>query len=269
VAEYPNILARNAIQSATVTLKNSINGDLVEDSVFRLTHLTDRSRMSKFKGDGSATEQRIVWSFTDAQVAEGGIAQNLNTFVLDKNFTLTGGSAAAYLDYSTTANFASYETPVSLTDLDSDSIYWRTFTAVTRKYWRLRITGLTVAPEIFNVWLGARIILTFGPAGDFDPYEEEIAGEPVHGASGGFQWTQRFRRRVLRANFENLIDSQYDLLDSLWTQAGRDGKNWWWLTWPATEPTDPLYLNCEGRAKRFAFYRGATRGGSLEAFEVK
>ncbi|MEA1996153.1 MAG: hypothetical protein U9N45_00875, partial [Gemmatimonadota bacterium] len=107
-----------------------------------------------------------------------------------------------------------------------------------------------------------------GSAGDFDPYEEELVGEPVHGAGGGFQWTQRFSRRVLRAGFDNLTDSQYALLQNWWSQAGRDGKNWWWLTFPATEPSDPLYLNCEGQTKRFAF-SNSVRYGSLEAREVK
>jgi len=257
MAEYPRILAQNRLADASsVSFTDGSGNALTQDSVYRIAHLYDLSRLSVWKGDASAAEQRLVFTFA-APVA-------CDTFVLDKSFTLTSGTI--YLDYSTDGanwtNAASQATPVSTT------IYWKEFTSQTKQYWRIRITGLTAQPQIYNVWLGARIDLTFGPSGDFDPYEEELVGDGAHGAAGGFTWTHRFRRRVLRAGFENLNDTQFALITSWWTQAGRDGKSFWWLTWPTTEPTDPLYVNCEGAAKRFAF-NGPVRAGMIEAYEVK
>ena len=157
-----------------------------------------------------------------------------------------------------------------LSGLDNNRIYWNQIQPCTKAHWSILLEGLDNMqrpPSIFNIWLGKRIELTFGPYGDFDPYEEEIVGEPVHGAAGGFQWTQRYRRRVLRAVFENLTDSQYALIAQWWEQAAREGKNWWWLTFPVSEPEDPLYLNCEGTAKRFAISQ-TVRYGTIEAWEV-
>ena len=172
------------------------------------------------------------------------------------------------LECATSSDFsAGLETVVSLAGLDSRNIYWRAFSPRSRRWWRLRLTGLNSAPHIFNLWLGRRIELNFGPMRDFDPFEEEIVGEPVHGASGGFQWTQRYRRRVLNASFENLNDNALALLERWWSEAARDGLNWWWLTWPISRPDDPLYLNCEGTPRRFSM-TGPVRAGSIEAREV-
>ena len=157
---------------------------------------------------------------------------------------------------------------------DDDDIYWRTFTSQTKQYWRLRITGLTARPKIPNFWAGARIELDMGPTGDFDPDEEEVIGEPAHGTSGGFQWTHRFRRRVINAEFRDVNDTQFADITSWWEQAGREGENWWWLTYPdtrAASPTDsdyyPVYVNCEGTARRWP-YSTTVRSGAIRAFEV-
>ena len=272
MAEYPHILADNLIEDATVSFTDGLGNSLSEDPVYRIAHLADRSRLSKWQGDSSAATQRIIWSFS-------GGSKQIDTFVLDKNFDLTGDSPTVTLQYAdsgagpwTTAKKSNGTDDVVLADLESDSIYWVALSPQTKQHWSLLLQGLSNMerpPSIFNLWLGKRIELTFGPTGAFDPYEEETVGENVHGAAGGFQRVHRYRRRVLRSNFDNLTDSQYSLIDQWWQQAGREGKNWWWLTWPVSQATDPLYLNCEGSTKRFGLYRGATRSGTIEAWEVK
>jgi hypothetical protein len=240
--------------------------------VYRITHLTDRSRLSKWQGRPDKAVQRLVWSFTDG-------ARQIDTLVLDRNFDITGAVPAITLQYAdsgtgpwTTARKSNGVDDVILSSPDSASIHWIALTPQTRQHWSILIQGLTDMqrpPSVFNLWLGKRIELTFGPSGAFDPYEEETVGENVHGAAGGYQRVHRYRRRVLRAGFDNLTDSQYELIDQWWQQAGREGKNWWWLTWPESRPEDPLYLNCESGVKRFGLYRGATRSGTIEAWEVK
>jgi len=258
MSEFPHILAQNKLeQAASVSFTDGSGNPMIENEVYPLAHLTDRSRGSLWKGATGKSEQRVAWGFDSAV--------EMDTFVLDRNFTIEGASATVYFQHS--ANGTSWTTAATISGLGSGSIYWRTFNAVSRQFWRLRITGLSAQPQIYNLWAGKRIELTFGPYGDFDPYEEEIVGEAVHGASGAFQWNQRFRRRVLRAAFENLINSQYELLELWWNQAAGEGKNWWWLTFPQSEPVDPLYLNCEGAPRRFAITR-TVRYGTIEAREV-
>lgn len=264
MAEYPHILAANALEQA------ALSSNVAEDPVFRLVHLADRSRLSKWVGpwSGSQSVQEVRFSFTDEQVAPDGAAAALDTFVLDRSFVLSPGATLS-LECATSSNYGSgLETLVTLSNLDNAQTYWRQIPARSRRWWRLRLSGLSAAPHLFNLWLGRRIELTFGPTGEFDPFEEEIVGEPVHGALGGFQWTQRYRRRVLKAGFENLNEARYSLIERWWREAGRDGLNWWWLTWPASRPDDPLYLNCEGASRRFAL-AGSLRSGTLEAREVK
>ncbi|MBN2289444.1 MAG: hypothetical protein JXQ83_08945 [Candidatus Glassbacteria bacterium] len=272
MAEYPHILAENTLEEATVAFTDGAGNSLAEDPVYGIVHLADRSRLSKWRGDPAAASQRLIWSFA------GGPRQ-VDTLVLDRNFDLTGDSPRLTLQYAesgagpwTTAKKSNGADDVVLSGLDSGSIYWTALSPCTKQHWSVLLQGLSGMqrpPSIFNLWLGRRIELTFGPSGGFDPCEEETVGENVHGAAGGFQRVHRYRRRVLRAGFDNLNDAQYELIGQWWCQAGRDGKNWWWLTWPVSRPDDPLYLNCEGGAKRFGLYRGATRSGTIEAWEVK
>lgn len=258
MAEYPHILSKNLLQDA-----DSTSLSFTEDSVHRVTHLTDRSRQSSWWGSGTGTHT-ITWNYSSAQ--------EMDTFVLDKNFTLTG--ATIYFQHS--ADGVSFTNVVTISGLDSDDTYWRTFTAVSKQYWRLRITGLTAAPKIANLWAGKRIELTFGPYGEFDPWASEVVGDGATGTSGGHQYTRRYIRRVLRANFEHLNDTKYALMKQWRTEAGDLGYNFWWLAYPTTragDPTDsdyyPVYYNTQGGSVTFPFALGeSTRHGSIEASEV-
>lgn len=259
MSEFPHILAQNKLEEAdSVSFTDGSGNALSEDENYPLAFLTDRNRGSLWKGVAGESEQRVTWFFS--------AAVELDTFVLDKGFTLEGGSATIYFQHS--ANGTDWTTVVTISGLSNNLIYWRTFIAVSRQYWRIRITGLSAKPQIFNLWAGKRIELTFGPYGEFDPYQEEKIGEMVAGAGGSSQWVFRFKRRVLQAEFANLTDAKYDLLALWWTQAGAEGKNWWWLTYPTSEATDPLYLNDGGAMKRFPFSQ-TVRHGILTADEVK
>ena len=252
--EKPHILAQNLLQEA-----DSVSSSVSQDAVYRLVHLTDRSRQSQWHGVSGTAEQIITWYFSSAK--------EMDTFVLDRGFTLTG--ATIYFQHS--ANGSSWTTLFSISALDSDSIYWRTFTAVSKQYWRLKITGLTAKPIITNVWAGKRLELTLAPTGEFDPYLEEPVGESAQGTSGGFQRTHHFTRRVLVAEFAGIQASDYTPFASWWSQAGREEKNWWWLTYPTSESTDPLFLNCEGATRRFSYDARVSsdfRSAVIEAYEV-
>lgn len=266
-AEYPHILADNKLAAADNTyFRDSSDDDLDEHSIYLLDYLADGSRGSMFQGDSNASEQRIIWDL--------GSAIECDTMVLDKSFTLTGGKV--YLDHATEID-GEYTNlgDATITPLTSTLIYWRTFTAVTKQFWRLRITSLSSPPPlIYNFWVGKRIELAdFGSYGDFDPWEEEKVGDAVRGAAGGFAWNHRFKRRVIRTSFENITDTQYAKLKSWWDQALDEGKNWWWLTFPTTRsgsPADadyfPVYCNDEGGSLQFPF--STVRRGGVTGYEV-
>ncbi len=251
MSEFPHILSRNLLQEAA-----TVSSSVAQDAIYRLAHLTDRSRLSEWRGVSGTAQQIVQWNFA-APV-------QIDTFVLDRGFTLTG-SVVVYFEHS--ADGVNWTAAVTINAPATASIYWRTFTAVTKQYWRLRITGLSAAPVIQNVWGGKRIELTFGPDGDFDPDEKENIGDPSDGLTGGFQWSQKYTRRVLNVDFDNLTDTKYTLIRQWITEAAEDGLNWWWLTYPSSAPTDPLFLNGRGMAIRFPI-RSSVRYGSITASEV-
>lgn len=264
-AEYPHVLSQNRLEDAENTyFRDGSNNNLTEHSTYLLDYLTDRSRGSMWQGDSSASEQRVIWDL--------GEALECDTMVLDKNFTLTGGKL--YLDHATSLG-GTYTNVVTITALTSTLVYWRTFTAVSKQFWRLRLTTLSAPPpKIFNFWVGKRIEFSdFGSYGDFDPWEEEKTGDAVRGASGGFAWNHRFARRVIRTDFRNLTDTQWAKIKSWWDQALDDGKNWWWVTFPTTQADSPntvayhpIYCNDEGGALKFPL--GTTRSGGVTGYEV-
>ena len=264
--EYPHILATNLLETVTHRYENLEGGALAENLLYRLAYLTDRSRLSKWSGEATPSSQRIRWEF--------GAAVTADTFVLDRSCVLNSG-ATLTVEYSSTGDSEDWH-PVQtggqdfqISTISGDEIYWTEFdTAISAPYWSVRLDNVTEAPIMFNLWLGKRIELTFGPAGTFDPYQEELVGDSLLGVAGGFQRVHRYRRRVLSAFFSNLTDDQAALLQQWWREAGRDGRNWWWVTFPANEAYDALYVNCESSGRRFGFENGVTRSGAIEAREV-
>lgn len=263
--EFPHLLVKNVLEEA------QIGYDKAEDPVYVLTNLTDLSRLSKWEG-ADDTPQHVTFTFDVPGV-------DADTFILDRNFNIPGGSGRhLYVQHS--ANGVDWnDTVVDLNNAalaEVDYIHWKTFTKVENKpYWRLRFIGLTGPPEIYNVWLGERLELPVGPAGDFDPYEEQSQDQLNQNPLGGTQNLHYFSRRILSAWFRNLTDAQMAYFQSWWSNAGKLGKPWWWLTYPTTyvsypyeDDYQPLYLISAGARRSFPFNRAA-RGGSIEGIEVR
>lgn len=217
--DYPEVLAQNILEDCSVSY------DATEDAIYKAQYVANRSRLSKFTG-ADTTPQHIVFDY--------GSAVSVDTFVLDREFVITGGSSQLLLQYSD--NGADWTSLITLTkagDLADNSIpVWKTFTAESHRYWRLRLTGLTAAPTIYNAWLGTRIQMTTGPYGPFDPWAEESADNLTRTPGGAAQVSHRYSKRTHRSEWRTLIDSQAALLTTWWTQARKYGRPWWWLMWP-------------------------------------
>ena len=257
--DHPDILAQNVLEDCAVTY------DATEDALYKAAYVANRSRLSKFLGE-NITPQNIVFDY--------GAAVAVDTFVFDKNFTITGGSSQVLFQWSD--NNADWTTLVTMTkagDLASSLLpIWKVFDSVSHQYYRLRMTGLTAAPLIFNVWAGTRIQLDTSPFGNFDPWgalSEDVSQRSPAGVS---QVVHRYLRRTFRAQFENLTDAQMLQLDSWWSQAGSAGLPWWFMWKPASYAGDtttyaPVYLSSPGARRDFPFYR-TVRSGVIEAEEV-
>jgi len=267
--DFPHILAKNYLEDSTITYKKSDGSDATEDEVYIKEHLIDRSRISKFVGENT-TPQYLIFDLAEEKECD--------CFVLDKDFIISGGAGRHLkLQHSAADDGETFDTDaVDLNNAilaDNSLPIWKTFVAVSRRYWRIRLEGLTAAPEIFNIWLGKRIQLTFGPYGDFDPWEEESVDNPLRSESGGFQNVHYYSFRKFSFSWENLTDTQMTLLDQWWDEAGSTGLNWWFLWEPDNyednpgESNAPVYLNSAGMNRKFGFDR-SVRSGVIEGMEV-
>jgi len=266
MADLPHILAKTFFEDAAITY------DATEDGVYVKEFLADRSRLSKFKGENT-TPQHLIFDLASAKEAD--------CFVLDNDFVIAGGSGRHLkLQHSATVETDNGTTwDVDAVDLNNTALavttlpIWKTFTAASRRYWRIRLEGLTASPEIFNVWLSKRIQLTFGPYGDFDPWEKESVDTPTRSSGGGFQNVHHYSFRKFSFPWENLDDAKMALLDEWWLYAGDLGRNWWFLWQPtayAASPTAsnaPVYINSAGMNRKFGFYR-SIRQGVINGVEV-
>jgi hypothetical protein len=201
--------------------------------------------------------------------------------VLDKSFIINGTYAQALIQYYSADNLypdgGSWVTALTMTkagDLASNSLpLWKPISQVSRRYWRLRLTGLEAAPHIFNLWLGQRIELTFFPAGTFDPWKEQSVDQLEVAVAGGTQNVHRYSGRMLEVPFDDLSDAQVAQLDSWWSNAGKQGKAWWFLWLPdayAAAPSAslaPVYLISPNAVRSFPFYR-SIRSGSIDGQEM-
>ena len=257
--DYPEILAKNELEDGTVSY------DATEDDVYIAAHVADRGRLTKFVGEDTAT-QRITFVLT--------AAQEVDTFVFDKNFVITGGSANVALQWSTGNSPYSWNTFANITDFSDNTLpQWKTDTAVTKQYWSLYFTNLTAAPTVFNVWAGKRIALTTSPQGDFDPYNAESIDAELSNPYGVSHSVHRANKAILDAGFAGLTPTHMTDFESWWTDAGKLGLPWWWLFAPdayaaaASSTTAPLYILSPGARRNFPFSR-ALRTGNLSGREV-
>lgn len=265
MSDLPHILAKNFLEDATITY------DATEDDVYIPDFLADRSRLSKFKGENTAP-QTLIFDLAAAKEAD--------CFVLDKDFVITGGSRRLRLQHSAsvgTDNGSTWDTDA--VDLNNAALttstlpIWKTFTAASRRYWRLLLEDITASPEIFNAWLAMRIQLTFAPYGDFDPWEEESVDIQTRSDGGGLQNIHNYSLRKMTFPWENLDDTKMAMIDEWWLYAGSLGRNWWFLWEPdayAASPAAsnaPVYLNSAGMNRKFGFYR-SIRTGAINGVEV-
>jgi len=259
--DYPHILSKNFLEDASITY------DKTEDPVYLKEFLADRNRGSKFRGEND-TPQHLVFDL--------GTARECDCFVLDRAFVITGGSGrhlklqrSATVGTDNGSTWDADEIDLNNAALADNTLpIWKNFTeAVSRRYWRIRLEGLTAAPEIFNVWLGKRIQLTFGLYGDFDPWAERLEGVTVRSDGGGSQAVYYFAMRLLAAQFENLNDAKMTLIDQWWSEAGAKCLNWWWLWSPDSydgspdEKSAPVYFNSASMVRKFGFNKSVRYGG--------
>ena len=264
--DYPDILAQNRFDDATVTY------DATEDTVYKAEYVGNRGRTSKFVGEDTAIQNIML---------DLGSALSVDTFVLDKNYSITGSPGSLILQYSdltpptidTDGHWTTLLTLTTASGLTDNTVpSWNVFAAESHRYWRLHMTGIAAAPVIFNVWLGTRIQLDKGPLDGFDPWAEQSMDTPVSTRTGLTQIVHLYSKRKHSAQWRGLLDADMVHFELWWSQAVGSGLPWWFLWKPASLAGDPVVYQpiciVSPNAMRMFPFDASLRAGFTEGDEI-
>lgn len=126
---------------------------------------------------------------------------------------------------------------------------------ISKRYWRLRFTGHSAAPEAAICIWGNKTELKY--AMPFDPCEEEIKATVVKGPTGYVLGVHnQYRERRMDLKFSNVDSSAYQKLKEWWE--GNGLKNFF-VAWDKGNHPDDVFLMMPDPRFRNPFIHGGTR----------
>lgn len=130
----------------------------------------------------------------------------------------------------------------------NNNVQHLTFTAQEAKFWRVRLSSLTVLPEVVGLYLGESFIFSTPPLGSIDPFGEKLLYNDQTGMHGDISRTyrgqqnrftlnlelpqadrgvfDRFRDDIQRARFPFWLNWNPDLFPRAWKLYLIDSKRW-------------------------------------------
>lgn len=130
----------------------------------------------------------------------------------------------------------------------NNNVQYLTFTAQEAKFWRVRLSSLTVLPEVVGLYLGESFIFSTPPLGSIDPFGEKLLYNDQTGMHGDISRTyrgeqnrftlnlelpqadrvvfDRFRDDIQRARFPFWLNWNPDLFPRAWKLYLIDSKRW-------------------------------------------
>jgi hypothetical protein len=167
----PIILAQNILELGTPTAT-----DTDADTAYSVLHLTDRRTYTYWLGASAGTKYVTIDCGTPVPAdALGIIGHNLYT-------------ATATVSVEWSADGVSWTEALAGFTPTSDKAFLKTFTAATKRYWRLKIVTASIAAKIAVVFLGSRVTFprtwSHPSRGAFDPLPEKIVASSVRSKAG-------------------------------------------------------------------------------------
>lgn len=178
----------------------------VENASFPASNLSDDKTFILFKPDSSATEVTIE---TDAGVGNTVDVDYLMVIGHDLNDPDEDGLGAVKLEFQNSADGIGFSTILTITTVDDSKIILRTFTKVTDRFFRIRLTrGSAFIPAIGETQWGKRVELPVGFEVGFDPQEERLRSASTRSQSGNILGSVRFfTQRDIRIRGRLILDS--------------------------------------------------------------
>ncbi len=195
----PVIGANSRLDTDTVTVSPA------EDTSFPAANLSDDRLFTVFKPTSAATTVDVK---TDAGV---GNTVDVDYFALgghDLSDPAQDGNGAVLLTFASSPDDAVYTTIFTVTPLD-DKVIFRTFTKVTQRFFRLRMTrGSSFIPSLGQLQWGVAVDFGFGVTVGFDPEAERLRARMNQAQTGNLLGsTLQFSERRASVRFRLLTDT--------------------------------------------------------------
>jgi len=189
----------NLLELGTVTVTSEASG-------YPKHRLFDRFLGRMWKATGTA-EQVI-------KVDQGAAGnQAVDALVVPAGHNLDG--CTCYWEYSTDDFAADINVAAQWTQSGSGLILKTLGSALTKRYWRLRITGASVAPEVGECFMTElKEISSAGPEELVTTRVFNVARSESLGGVGGYL-VRGAARRMWEFSLKNMESAEYDVLDAL------------------------------------------------------
>jgi hypothetical protein len=181
-----------------------------------------------------------------------------NTYTCDyfgvQNHNLYTAGATIVLQWSTDNFSGSVNDAFTAYAPTNDKAFVKTFVSLAKRYWRIKITGATVAPYIGWCRWGAKTVLDF-LGGSFDPYDEKINAN-TNVSDGGYLTGVhvKYSERSLPVLFEYASDTLYAKVKAMFDFCGMTS---FLVAWEPGEHSTEIWLLRIADGKISAPYAGS------------
>ena len=212
---------------STLTASSTATGD------YNVSYLYNWLEINSWKAANTTVPMYIIY---DAGV--GNTASPNYLIILGHNLKTIG--ATITLQYSTDNFVSDVNDAFTAFAPTADTVILKEFTAIAKRYWRLKITGtLSAAPYMTLCVSGSKIELDYATA-SFDPYHQEVKANT--GLSNGGYVTgihTQYIERKLDLKFNDADEILYGKIKSWWDAHGL--KNLF-IAWETTNNPNDVYL---------------------------
>lgn len=247
--ERPHILYDNRLEDGTPTATSTASG-------FPVYNVTDWRRYTYWKPVGVGTQYITV---------DCGTAKAADALAIVSHDLKTRGATVS-VEASSDAFAADVTGALAPFAVASDKPVYKVFASVTKRYWRLKIDGLTAACFIGIVVIGARLTFNRYPVEGFDPLAEEPVAEDALSTTGQLLGVvNRHVQRKIRAEFQHVNGAWFtDTFKPAWDAHLSKHKPFVWVWDPTGSPDDVSLVFITPGFQLSAPFRGVTRSFTLE-----
>jgi len=184
----PIILAENILENATLTATDTEEG-------YDVNNLKDRRRYTFWKAESSGT------IYITADCGENKTGDCLG--IAGHNF----GTNSIQITLQYSDDNTNWVDVISFTP-SSDKPILKTFSSVSKRYWRLKLVSSSVAPILAVFFLGSKLQFPRYISGEFDPGPEEIIATTARSKAGYLLGSViRHTKITISVDFRNLTDT--------------------------------------------------------------